>query len=329
MITGEHFFLYGRSHGMISRVLTSAQLKLLLSSQNLVELRAAFTQTEYDTIIGDLDLESDIEEVARRFKDEFARLLTYFFARSSGTQRNKIDLFVKRYHSENMRYILRGKYIGNSPETIMERLIPVSSYNFEYYEKLLDLPIIDIIKKESIVDLRAHLLGAHQEYESTNNFVPIDAAIDQYLYELLPKISSRYTSYVNLRNILQVCRCIVLEVPPYRYLLPNSFISKALNCTTVKEVLDIYDYGDYQKVFSPFLSLDPIPLHDLEFAVERFQINKWWKIFRYSTVFESDAAIAFLELKLAELMDLSRLIMGISANLSEKEIIDSFLFYRL
>jgi len=122
---------------------------------------------------------------------------------------------------------------------------------------------------------------------------------------------------------------LTLNIPAYRYILPNQFIAKALNSNSISEVLERYKYFPYSGVFSKYIGQKEIPLHTLEFEVERYLLKTCRKAFRYSTVFNSDSIIGFFEIKLAETMDVIRIIVGISAGFSEKEIRDSLLFYSI
>lgn len=326
---GDISYLMGRAHGIIGNVLTKPQLSLLLASSNLKELRAAFTQTMYDEVIKDLNLETQMPEVARHFKNTFSNLLMLFYKQTSLSAKKKIGLFFERYNAENLRYLLHGKFVGMSFEEITSRLIPVAGYSLGYYEKLLPLTIGEIIDKQKETNLKDLLKDGYKEFESTGRFTPIESAIDQYIYDTLKKLSKSYSTYVNMKNILALCRCIALGIPAYRYILPSKFIAKALSCNTVSEVLEKYNHGVYKTIFSPYMGKDDVPLHDLEFTVERYQLKIWKKIFRYGTTFEIDVIIAFFELKLAETMDVIRIIVGINAGFSEKEIRESLLFYSL
>jgi len=145
----------------------------------------------------------------------------------------------------------------------------------------------------------------------------------------LPEISTEYKTYVNLKNILWVCRCIDLGILPYRYIKPTKFITKALDATSVSEILSMYNFGVYRKIFSPFIGKKDVPLHDVEFAVEFFQLKKWNKVFRIKPFYDLDVLIAFFELKYAEVSDLIRIIVGVNSNFSQEEIEKSLLFYKL
>ena len=289
-------YLLGRAHGIIGKVLTKSQISFLLSSDNLKELRAAFTQTIYDDVIGDFNFETQISEIARALKNSFADLLISFHKQSSSAVRKKIELFSDRYNAENLRIILQGKHTGMSKEAIMARLIPVAGYSLDYYSKLIDSTIPKIISAQKNVELHKDLKRAYEEFLSSNRFTPLESAIDQYIYKSLPKVSHHYKTYVNMKNILSVCRCIVLDVPAYRYILPNKFISKSLSASSVKEVLGIYNFPPYSSVFSKYLGEKEVPLHELEFAVERFLLKKWRRLFRFGTVFSTDSLIGFFEL---------------------------------
>ena len=326
---GDINYLLGRAHGIIGDVLTKSQLNLLLTSSDLIELRAAFTQTMYDGVIGNLNLETQMPEVAHRFKTEFANLLTMFYKQISSPAKKKLGNFSERYNAENLRYILHGKFIGMNHEEMISGLIPIAGYSLNYYKSLLPLTIGEIINKQHEPSLHKLLKNGYKEFVSTERFTPIESAIDQYIYDTLIKLSKSYSIYVNMKNILALCRCIMLGIPAYRYILPNKFIAKALNSNTVSEVLEKYNYFPYKNIFSPYIGEDDVPLHDLEFAVERYQLKIWKKIFRLGTAFSIDGIIGFLELKLAETMDVIRIIVGINAGFSEKEIRESLLFYSL
>ncbi len=329
MSVGDISYLTGRAHGIMGKILTKSQISLLLSAKNLNELRAAFTQTPYDSIIGNLSFETQISDVARSFKNSYADLLINFYRQSSASMKRKIQLFSERYNAENLRIILHGIHVDMNHEDIMARMMPIASYSLDYYKKLLSLSIQQIISVQKEPILQKQLRRAFEEFKKTDRFTPLESAIDQYVYSVLPKVSPHYEMYVNMRNILSLCRCITLNIPAYRYILPNQFIAKALNSTTISEVLEKYNYYPYSAVFSKYIGQKEIPLHTLEFAVERHLLKIWRKSFRYSTVLNSDSIIGFFEIKLAETMDIIRMIVGVNAGFSEQEIRDSLLYYSI
>ncbi|MHA1347068.1 MAG: V-type ATPase subunit [Candidatus Heimdallarchaeaceae archaeon] len=320
-------YLMGRAHGIIGNVLTKSQLSLLLSSKNLNELRAAFTQTQYDSVIGHLNFETQLEDVARKLKVDFAELLVKFYKQTSSSVQKKIRLFSERYKAENLRIVLQGIHVGMKHQDIMARIVPVAGYTFEYYTNILSMPLSKIISTEKDHNLRKDLQRAYNEFETTGRFTPIEATIDQYIYRTLPKVSHKYETYVNMKNILALARCITLGIPAYRYIQPNKFIAKALKANSVSEVLAKYNYQPYSTVFSKYIGMEEVPLHELEFAVERYLLKYWRKTFRFGTVFQTDALIGFFELKLAEVMDIIRIIVGVSAGFTESEIRENLLFY--
>ncbi|MHA1222758.1 MAG: V-type ATPase subunit [Candidatus Heimdallarchaeaceae archaeon] len=328
MIISDSTYLLARAHGIVGKVLTKAQLSLLLTSKNLVELRAAFTQTLYDEIIGDLNFETQLSDVARRLKNLFADLLVGFYKQSSSTSmKTKLQLFGEKYNAENLRVIIQSKRTNMDKESVVNRLIPVPGYSFAFYEKLFDKTVPEIISAQKNIELKRDLQRAYEEFLETERFTVLETAIDQYIYKLLPRISKFYKIYVNMKNILSICRCIALGIPAYRYILPSKFISKALSASTIQEVLQIYDYPPYSLVFSEYIDKKDIFLQDLEFSVERFLLKKWRRVFRFSNILKTDSIIGFLELKLAETMDIVRIIVGVNAGFSEQEIRDSLLFY--
>ncbi|MCE7742905.1 MAG: V-type ATPase subunit [Candidatus Heimdallarchaeota archaeon] len=327
MAFGDISYLLGRAHGIIGNFLTKSQLSLLLSSKNLKELRAAFTQTPYDSVVGDLNFETQLSDVARSFKNSFAEILVMFYKQSNTSVKKKIRRFSERYNAENLRIILHGKHADMKQEEVIERLLPVADYSLEYYTRLITKPIGEIIAMQKEESLRIDLKKAYEEYKTTNRFTPLESAIDQYIYSILPKVSKHYETYVNMRNILALCRCIALKIPAYRYILPNSFIAKGLKAKSIQEVLEIYNYAPYKTIFSKYIGDKDVPLHDLEFAVERYLLKYWKKTFRYGTVFQSDSLIGFFELKLAEIMDLIRITVGINAGFSEEEIRSNLIYY--
>ncbi len=322
-------YLTGRAHGIIGKILTKSQISLLLSAKNLTELRAAFTQTPYDSIIGDLNFETQISDVARSFKNSYAELLVKFYKQSSSSMQRKIQLFSERYNAENLRIILHGIHIDMNHDHIIARLIPVANYSLDYYKGLLSLSIQQIISAQKEPILQKQLRRAFEEFKKTERFTPLESAIDQYVYSVLPKVSPHYETYVNMKNILSLCRCLALNIPAYRYILPNQFIAKALNSNSISEVLERYNYHPYSAVFSKYIGQKEIPLHTLEFAVERYLLKIFRKAFRFATVFNSDSIIGFFEIKLAETMDVIRMIVGVNAGFSEHEIRESLLYYSI
>jgi len=327
MSFGDISYILGRAHGIIGNFLTKSQISLLLSSKNLQELRAAFTQTSYDSIIGDMNFETQISDVSRNLKNSYSELLVKFYKQAGSSVKKKLRNYSERYNAENLRIILQGIYRGTKHEEVLSRLVPVSDYSIDYYSGLLNMSIDEIITVQKNRILQKDLRRANEEFETSGRFTPLESAIDQYVYSILPKVSKHYEAYVNMRSILALCRCIALKVPAYRYILPNRFIAKGLNASSIQEVLEIYNYAPYRTVFAKYTGAKDVPLHELEFAVERYLLNYWRKTFRYGTVLQMDAVIGFFELKLAETMDVIRIIVGISAGFSEKEIRENLLYY--
>jgi len=327
MAFGDISYLKGRAHGIIANFLTKSQLSLLLSSKNLEELRAAFTQTPYDSIIGDLNFETQLSDVARSLKNSYAEILVTFYKQSNTSVKKKIRRFSERYNAENLRIILQGKHTNKKQEEIIERLIPVADYSLEYYTKLINMSIEEIIILQKEETLKIDLRKAYEEYKTTNKFTPLESAIDHYIYSILPKVSKHYETYVNMRSILALCRCIALGIPAYRYILPSNFIAKGLKAESIQEVLNIYNYSPYSSIFSQYVGTGDVPLHELEFAVERYLMSYWKRTFRYGTIFQIDSLIGFFEIKLAETMDLIRIAVGVNAGFSEEEIRSNLIYY--
>ena len=244
-------YLYGRAHGIIGKVLTTNQINFLLTSSNLKELQASFRQTQYGPIVQNANFVTEMPKVARLLKEYFANIVSTFYVQGSQRAKEKIDLYSQKFHAENIRYILRGLYMGQSQEEILGSIFPIAKYSYSFYEKILhSTSISEIIKKQTNSSFKIFLKQAYFEFEKTGRFVPLDSAIDQYEYSILPEISTEYKTYVNLKNILWVCRCIDLGILPYRYIKPTKFITKALDATSVSEILSMYNFGVYRKIFS-------------------------------------------------------------------------------
>ena len=251
-----------------------------------------------------------------------------FYKQSNAALKKKIRRFSERYNAENLRIILQGKHAGMEKEQIIARLIPVADYSLEYYTKLINMSIEEIISVQKEESLQNDLRRAYEEYKTSNRFTPLESAIDYYIYNILPKVSKKYETYVNMKNILALCRCIALGIPAYRYILPNAFIAKGLKAKTIQEVLQTYDYSPYKSIFSQYIGDKDVPLHEMEFAVESYLLKYWKRTFRYGTVFQTDSLIGFFELKLAETMDLIRITVGINAGFSEEDIRRHLIYYR-
>ncbi|MHA1686630.1 MAG: V-type ATPase subunit [Candidatus Heimdallarchaeaceae archaeon] len=321
--------LLARSHAIMSRVLTKSQITLLLSSSNLKELHAMLLQTTYGDVLGDVDLSVEPSKGAKKLKESFFHMVINFYSQASESVKIKILLYSQRYHAENLRHILHGKYQQIANEEILNQIITVPKYSYSYYERLLRLPIIEIINQTDIPELKRSLLQAYQEFESTKRFTPIESAIDQHIYKILRELSPYYEKYINLQNILALCRCLDRNIPPFPYILPYRFISKGLKATSVHQVLELYNHGIYGDIFGKYIGEKEIPLHELELDVEKYQLKIWKKVYRSNELSTFDELLAFFELKLAETMDIIRIIVGINAELSTKEIVNNLLFYNV
>ena len=129
--------LLARSHAIMSRVLTKSQITLLLSSSNLKELHAMLLQTTYGDVLGDVDLSVEPSKGARKLKESFFHMVINFYSQASESVKIKILLYSQRYHAENLRHILHGKYQQIANEEILNQIITVPKYSYSYYERLL------------------------------------------------------------------------------------------------------------------------------------------------------------------------------------------------
>lgn len=322
--------LLARSHAIISSMLTKTEVSLLLSARDLKELQALLLQTHFSKALINIDLSVQLSQGAKNLKEFYVSLIESFYKQATSENvKAKILQFTLRYHVSNIRQILHGKYQGTSKEDILSQIVATPNYRYHYYENLLDLSIEEIINRIDVPDFRRVLIKAYIEFEASHKFTPIEATIDHYLYKTLLELSPYYEEYVNFQNILALCRCLYRNVLPYQYLIPSKFIAKGLKATSVHEVLEIYNYGIYGKVFGKYLSEEEIPLHDLEFAVEKYQLDVWRKVYRSNELSTIDELIAFFEIKLAEVMDVIRIMVGINAELPRKEIAESLLLYKV
>jgi len=119
MSFGDISYMLGRAHGIIGNFLTKSQISLLLSSKNLQELRAAFTQTSYDSIIGDMNFETQISDVSRNLKNSYSKLLVKFYKQAGSSAKKKLRNYSERYNAENLRIILQGIYRGMKHEEVL------------------------------------------------------------------------------------------------------------------------------------------------------------------------------------------------------------------
>lgn len=162
--------------------------KLMKMSVN--EIVQFLQQTTYKKEVNALGMKySGIELLEAALNINSANTYEKILAMSSREMKEVVGVLLKRFETNNIKNIIRGKFAGATSEEISASLIPVNGTDLD--------TLTGLLKKEKIADIllalnpSVELKESLQEFEKTGKISAIENALDHELYTELSNLAKR------------------------------------------------------------------------------------------------------------------------------------------
>ncbi len=161
-----------------------------LMKMSVSEIVQFLQQTTYKKEVNELGMKySGIELLEAALNMNSANSYEKILSLSSREMKEVVSALLKRFETNNIKNIIRGKFAGASSEEIAASLIPVNRMNLDF--------LLGLLKKEKIADIilslnpTEELKASLQEFEKTGRISAIENALDKELYSELSNLAKR------------------------------------------------------------------------------------------------------------------------------------------
>ena len=343
----KYAHISARVRGLKTRLLRRDDIYALLGCKNLHEIVRYLETTTYRKEIEEIlvnKLNALVLEHA--LIKNFLRTMDIIIEESPKHVRDIIIEFIRKLDINNLKVILRAKEYGLSPLEIAKYLLPLKEFNEDICEHLLkhSKNIEDIVKMLKGTIYYEVLSLSLTEYRMLGSLLPIEVALDKFVYErlwdksrklsgldrkIVEEILGTEIDTINIKTTLR-CRLAHMDIEALRrFLLPMGYILrerdfiKALSEEDIEScfrTLAIYPYNR-----ALIIGLDSYnrtkSLLRLEIELERtlVEINKNICI-KYPHPFHIGIILSFINLKWFEVRNLRAIVVGKEAEVPAERI---------
>lgn len=250
---GRYPYTYARVSAMKGALLKKDDYDRLLK-MSVPEIVRFLQETQYRTEIDEFAANHEglgLIEVALR--QNLARTLAKLQRISSGNLRIILDAYLVRLDIDNLKIVLRAKFIGD--EDAERLLIPAGNFSKQYYQSLLQKESVeDVARVVTITDLKEGI----EHYQATGSLFEIENQLDRHYYASLLELTERMPrqgtvfreflrAELDVHNVMTILRLTkegfaAEKIEPYLFSqgrrLRKAQLQKLLVSRDVEEILD-------------------------------------------------------------------------------------------
>lgn len=173
---------------MKSKLLGKEQLKSMLS-MSPSEITRILQESDYGEEINQLGVSyQGLELIDHALARNTVRNMEKLRRISNETLQKVVDSYLQRYDIENIKIILRAKYLQQSSEEAKRMLVPAGIWKEQSLLKLLELPSIEVIVRHLGMPSDAYAIGLYH-FTTTQNLATLENCLDQWYYQQLADLS--------------------------------------------------------------------------------------------------------------------------------------------
>ncbi|RLF21151.1 MAG: hypothetical protein DRJ68_04120 [Thermoprotei archaeon] len=170
---------------------------------------------------------TDVYELEKTLLTSFVELLESISKTVGGDAGNFLKSYFSRFEHETLKSILKGKYLGLLEEEVSLAAIPLGTYSGSLYSSMLSArsveQAVDLIPN---LELKALLREALKQAEDLKSPIPLESAVDRWLYDSLWRQAKRLGGEdgrwarhltgldVDIKNIMVLIRGKELNLQP-------------------------------------------------------------------------------------------------------------------
>lgn len=269
----------------------------------------------------------------RNYINGFAKLSNYLV----GDYKKFLKIFLMRFEIEDLKVIIRGKYIGKSTEKIREHLIYKGRLNYVDYEKIIDAKSVeDVVQRLKSTPYYNHLSPVVPYVKAEGLFrveMALDFAYFSSVRKFVDKISKEDRAEIkktigieaDLLNIQWIFRGkIYYNLPPeilFNYTIYDGY---KLKSSDIKELCYVKDQEQFYEVLNKFKYRDIFIRGKDEYLMEKNVIAYLKGIFQKSKR-ENKLNISFLlsyiKLVIIEVRNIISIVENKRYNIEKQEAI--------
>ncbi|RLE60372.1 MAG: ATP synthase A1 subunit C [Thermoprotei archaeon] len=343
----KYAYISARVRGLKTRLLRRDDIYALLGCKDLHEIVRYLETTTYRKEIEEISIDKlNALVLERALIKNFLRTMDTIIEESPKHVRDIIIEFIRKLDINNLKIILRAKEYALSPLEIAKYLLPLREFNEDVCSHLLErsMNIEDIIEMLKGTIYYKVLKPSLTEYRIRDTLLPIEIALDKFVYERLwnrsrklrgldrkvaEEILGTEVDTINIKTTLR-CKLANMDVKTLRrFLLPMGYILrerdfiKAFSREDIEScfrTLAIYPYNralmrgldSYSKTKS---------LLRLEIELERILLETSRNICRkYPHPFHIGIVLSFINLKWFEVRNLRAIVVGKEAKVPAERI---------
>jgi len=343
----KYAYLNAKVRSMKARLLTKENIYALLGSKEVEEIARLLEKYAYK-----IDLESreinaiELERVIiRNFIKEIEEILRYS---PEDVKSILVDL-LKKFEIHNLKVILNAKETNMSFPDIKQYLIPFRELNEELCKTLIEEAmnveeIVELLELHGKSEYREILEEPLEEYRESSLLLPLEVALDKYIYQLLWEDASIFSGIdrkiinellgteLDVINIKTAIRCKMhkLEVEnakkyflPYGYIFRKEDLERIYALHTLDEMVNIFAVYPYRETLLNAFNIfkKEGDLISLEVGFERLLMNMNKRILqKHPSPFNIGVVMSYVNLKWMEVKNLRTIIIGKEKNLPAERI---------
>ncbi len=260
MLNYRYSYQVARIKGMRRHLLSDKQLATIIDSRDLEGSLDILNSTAYGSILAETSTKGFVEMEQALNKDLVATLLKIH----RFLPKNADEIFywyLVKYGAMNLKTILRGVFAKVPKDETIKNLLPISlTIKMSVYEDLASLSNIEeIVSQSDSTIFGPALTKALPEYEKSGLILPLETALDRFVYEnlwkktlklkgldveFLKKAIGIEIDILNLKILLRSKAEDIRSEEVSEYLIPNGFalnIKKLASLSKLEEVDAIVD----------------------------------------------------------------------------------------
>jgi V/A-type H+-transporting ATPase subunit C len=343
----KYAYLNAKVRSMRARLLTKDNIYALLGSKEIEEVARLLEKYAYkiDLKSGEINAIELERVIIRNFIKEIEEILRY----SPEDVKNILVDLLKKFEIHNLKVILNAKEMNMPFSDIEQYLIPFRELNEELCKTLIEEAmnveeIVELLELYGKSEYREILEEPLEEYRESGLLLPLEIALDKYIYQLLWEDASIFSGIdrkiinellgaeLDIINIKTAIRCKMhkLELEnakkyflPYGYIFRKEDLERIYALHTLDEMVNIFAVYPYREAllnaFNIFKKEGDLLLLEVGFEKLLMNINK--RILqKHPSPFNIGVVMSYVNLKWMEVKNLRAIIIGKERKLPAERI---------
>lgn len=323
------------------KMLKKSEYTQLMESSNYYEaIKFLKENTSYRELLSINDLEAlhrgKLELILKKYYINYFYKFSHYF---TGNYKELINILFMRFEIEDLKVIIRGKFIGRAKEEIYSYLTYESPLNNIDYQELLNASDLSaVVERLKYTPYYKHIYNIVSTTEKEGLF-RLEMALDFVYFSSLRKVLKKLSKedrkiieevngiYTDLLNIQWIYRGIkYYKLKPeelYNYTIYHGY---KLKKEELKRLCYVYDLNEFYNEVGklPYKEVF-INCRDRDYLVEReilSYIKKSYEKYKRTNALNISILIAYMELFLIEIRDITSIVENKRYNIQKVESVD-------